>query len=334
MRLLIVDTLSPPAPSGQYALRHELGAVALLLLALGLAYAPTFAYLAGVWNGDANYSHGYLVVPIALAILWMRRHALDRGRVRPQWWGWVLLAAVFGLRSYFYWQNEQWFEDATLPLAAGSLALALGGWALFTWCLPAIIFLGFMFPLPHRLNAFMAFRLQQLATIGSCNLLQAMGLPVLAEGNVIITGTHRLEVAQACSGLRMLLSFLTLITAAAILVQRPLWDRIILLMSAIPIALVSNILRITTTALCYNFWGTDELTIPLLGYKLPHDWAGYYLMMPIGLLLVWVELKLLSWLVVEEPERVVLPTFGTAAPSVYRAARKEAAVEKEKGVDP
>jgi exosortase len=190
--------------------------------------------------------------------------------------------------------------------------------------------------LPHRVNDFMAFRLQQLATVGSCSILQAIGLPVLSEGNVIIIRTHRLEVAQACSGLRMLLSFLTLITAAAILVRRPLWDRIILLLSAIPIALVSNILRITTTGLCYNLWGTDEVTVPLLNYKLPHDWAGYYLMMPIGLLLVWLELTLLSWLVVEDQERVALPTVGTAAPSVYRAAtaRKEVPVEKEEGVDP
>lgn len=328
-----MDTLSPPAPSGQPMVRPvEIGAAALVMLALGLAYAPTFTYLSEIWNGDRNYSYGCLVVPIALGILWLRRDSLDRDRVRPQWWGWILLAGVLGLRSYFYWQNEQWFEDATLPLAAASLVLALGGWALLVWCLPAIIFLGFMFPLPHRVNDFMAFRLQQLATIGSCSVLQAMGLPVLSEGNVIVIGTHRLEVARACNGLSMLLTFLALITAVAILVRRPFWERMVLLASAIPIALISNILRITITALCYSAFGTDEVALPL-GIKLPHDWSGY-LMMPIGLILVWLELRLLSWLVVEDQEGVAMPTVGSSAPSVYRAARKDVPVEKEERIDP
>ena len=323
---MIVQTLPTTPPKQPGLSKLELAAIGLVLLVFGVAYAPTFAYLQQTWAGDPNYSHGYLVVPFALFILWLRQNSLDRSKLAPKWWGWAILVGVVALRAVLYQLSQQWFEDATLPLAAAALALAFGGWPLLRWSLPAIIFLCFMFPLPHRLNAQMAYPLQRLATIGSCNLLGAMGLPVVAEGNVINVGEHRLEVARACNGLSMLLSFLTLITAAAILVNRSIWEKIILLITAIPIALVVNVLRISTTALCFHFFGTDELQMPL-GYKLPHDWAGY-LMMPVALMIVWLELRLLSWLVVdtqEEPEPAAV--FGHAQVAMsgqYRPAKKEA----------
>jgi exosortase len=125
--------------------------------------------------------------------------------------------------------------------------------------------------------------------------LQLTGLPVMAEGNVIVVGNETLEVARACNGLSMLLSFVTLITAVVILVRRPLLERVALLLSTIPIALISNILRIAATAMVYHFVGHDW------GEKMAHDLAGW-LMMPIALALVWLELKAFSWMVVEVEE--------------------------------
>jgi exosortase len=254
-----------------------------------------------------------------LVILWLRRDSLDTSKIAPSRLGWVLLVAVFGLRAILYELNEHWYEDATILLAAASLALAFGGWYLLRWCLPAIIFLGFMLPLPARINGQLAYPLQRLATLGSCDLLQMLGLPVAAEGNVINVGGHKLEVARACNGLSMLLSFITLITAAAILIDRPLLDRIILLVSAIPIALVVNILRITITGLCYNFFGTDEILIKFTGVRLPHDWAGF-LMPVLALLAVWLELRVLSWLMIVEEGPESMPTFG---PPSKRPAKQD-----------
>ncbi len=134
-----------------------------------------------------------------------------------------------------------------------------------------------------------------MATLGSVALLQLFGLPVMAEGNVIIIGATPLEVARACNGLSMLLSFVTLIAATVILVQRPALERAILLLSAIPIALVSNILRISATALCYHRLGQAT------GDKVAHDLAGW-MMMPLALFLVWLELRVLSWIFVEVEE--------------------------------
>jgi exosortase len=328
---LIVETASATSSHQPGWHRLDLVAFGLVALALAWAYAPTFIYLSWFWGSDPNYSYCYLVVPATLWILWLRRGLLDTAKIAPWRWGWVLLAGVFVLRSYLFEKNERWFEDATFPLAVACLTLAFGGWHLFRWSLPGIIFLCFMLPLPFRINMMLANPLQRLATIGSCNLLDMLGLPAVAEGNVINIGGSKLEVARACNGLSMLLSFVTLLTAVAILVERPLIDRVVLLASAIPIALVVNILRISITGLCVYFKGTDELLLPF-GLRLPHDWSGL-LMPPMGLLLVWLELQVMSWLFVadEEEAPASFGSFGRAAPA-YRPPQTggtpEAAAEK------
>jgi exosortase/archaeosortase family protein len=105
-------------------------------------------------------------------------------------------------------------------------------------------------------------------------------------------GNERLEVAAACNGLSMLMSLAATISATASLVPMANWKRLLLLPSIIPIALGSNVLRIAATAWCYYKFGS------VVGSKYAHDWAGW-LMMPTAMLLVWLELSILSWLVVE-----------------------------------
>lgn len=277
----------------------DVAAIVLVGVTLGVSYATPIAILVDRWIRDANYSYGFLVVPIAVAIFWGRRDLLDRDRMKPRWWGFLPLLALLALRVRLYALNEQYFESVTLPLVVASLALALGGWHLLRVALPAILFLFFMLPLPPRINSFLANPLQRLATIGSVATLQFMGLPVLADGNVITVGSEPLEVAQACNGLSMLLSFVTLITAMVILIPRPLWERVVLMLSAIPIALASNIIRIVVTAWCYHRLGHKA------GDKVAHDLAG--LAMPvIALGLAFLELRLMSWLVVAEPDPIPL----------------------------
>jgi exosortase len=293
--------------------RPALAAAGLVALALVASYAPNILDLAKTWNADPNYSHGFLVAPIALAILWQRRGELDPARLRPNVLGWAVVLAVLAGRIWLFGANELWLENATIPLTVAGLVLAFGGWHLLRWSAPAVAFLWLMLPLPPRINIMLAGPLQWLATWGSTALLQTTNLPVLADGNVIIVGGERLEVEKACNGLSMLLSFVTLITATVIMIRtRPRWERIVLLLSTIPIALISNILRIAATAWCYHKFGHA------IGEKIVHDTAGWA-MMPIALALVFLELKLLSWLVVEEevrtgPAIVIPPAYTPARP--------------------
>jgi exosortase len=297
-----------------------LAASALAVLALAVSYAPNLRSLAGQWDTNPNYSYGYLVIPIALLILWQRRGEIKPDQLSPNVLGWVALLAVLVARAWLFERNEQWLESATIPLAAAALILALGGWSLLKWALPGLAFLWLMLPLPPRINMALAGPLQSLATWGSVALLQAGGLPAIADGNVILVGAERLNVEQACNGLSMLLAFVTLITATVILIrERPLWERIVLLLSTIPIALISNVLRIAITSWAYYQFGPHKVVVPQWSpvfsgatvERLVHDTAGWA-MMPIALVLVALELRLLSWLVIEQEvqarPRLVLPT--------------------------
>jgi len=272
-------------------------AAAAVAAALIASYFPPIRSLVQTWMSEPNYSHGFLVAPIAALILWMRRSDFPRDKIRPSIFGWVGLLAILALRVYLYERNELWMEQATIPFAVACLVLAFGGWSLLWWAAPALLFLLFLLPLPPRINMMAAGPLQTLATLVSTAILSLTGLPVLSEGHVIFVGAQPLEVARACSGLSMLMSFAALVTAMTIIQrERPIWERVVLMLSLIPIALLVNILRIVATGWAYHVLGAE------VGEKWAHDAAGW-LMMPAALAFVVLELKILSWLIVPEEVR-------------------------------
>ncbi|CAN5916429.1 hypothetical protein BH23PLA1_BH23PLA1_35280 [soil metagenome] len=295
-----------------------LPAALLSAAALFWAYMSSFELIFWRWWNDPNYSHGFFVIPIAILVLWQRRERFNPAFLRPTWIGLAALTGVLALRAFLYERNEQILEAATIPLAVAALGLTIGGWRFLWWGLPAFLFLFFMLPMPESLNSLLALQLHGLATNFSCTILQALGLPALAEGHVIYVGSEQMEVAAACNGLSMLLTFLTLIAAVILLADLSLWEKIVLAISAVPIALISNILRIVVTGWAFYQFGPDTTVVP--GWtieRLTHDPAGWA-MMPIALALVWLELRLLSWLVIEEqvgPDRpaMVLPRPVTAS---------------------
>ena len=282
---------SETAGSSRSALAFALATSAVVIGFLAWSYHSSLANLINYWQHDSNYSHGWLIVPIAGFILWQRRDELGAGMIKARFWNFLPLIGLLAARYWLYERNEQWVEGATIPLVVGAIVFAVGGWGLFRWALPGVVYLLFMIPLPPRFNDLLAGPLQMLATIGSVTVLRAIGQPVLSEGNVIWVGTQRLEVAEACRGLSMLLSFVALITAMVILVRRPLWQRILLLVSTIPIALLCNIIRIAVTAVLYKQFNRPVETV--------HDWAGLG-MMVLALALVALELLIMDWLVIEE----------------------------------
>ena len=142
--------------------------------------------------------------------------------------------------------------------------------------------------------------MQHLATIVSTFVMQVLGLPALAEGNVILLNEHSINIVEACSGLSMLVVFVALSAGLAIVVSRPLADRLILFVSAVPIAIVANILRITVTGVLYDTVSGET------AHAFFHDVAGW-LMMPLALGMLWVELKILDRLFVAVPVSARVP---------------------------
>lgn len=303
-QLPLADTQSPPVdqnrsarslPPPRPADRAWIPAAAAVAVCLVFAYAPNLLYLITIWNNEPNYSHGFLVAPIALVILWRRLtdSPLDWSAVRAPSWSWALLAALLLGRALIYERGMQWLESASILPVAACLVLAVGGWPLLARAWPAVAFLVFMLPLPPSINTMVSLPLQRVATMGSCFALQFTGLWVVPEGNVITLNTpggpQQLEVAMACNGLSMLMTLAATVTATVILVPMPPWKRIVVLLSALPIALLSNIVRIVATGWCYYYMDGPRAR------EVAHDWSGY-LMMPLALVLVGLEIWLLSWL--------------------------------------
>ncbi len=260
------------------------------------------------WAVDPTYSHGYLVPLIAVGLLGLRRDLLVRTNPSSRTAWMAVLVAVMGgaiqfLGSYLY---VRWLSGASLLLYLSALALWLGGWRAWRWAAPAIAFLVFMIPLPYRIESAMRQPLRQVSTKASCFVMQAMGLSAVSEGNIILLNNRQNElielgVVDACSGLKMFIVFLALSTAVALVVRRPLLDRLVIFLSAAPIAVVCNVARISLTGWLYANV-SDEWA-----EKVFHDFAGW-LMMPMALGLLWLLLQLLSWVIVDDkpPER---PSF-------------------------
>jgi exosortase len=291
--------------------RQPKRAFAAAVLVLGglvaWVYWPTLQLLVQTWTSDPQYSHGYLVPVFAVFLLWYRRSRADFANWHVSWWGVALLAAAGLIRMAGGFLSFDWLDAmALLPCLAG-LALLLGGRPALAWSWPAIAFLAFMVPLPYRLAHSLSGPLQALATQMSGYLMQMLGLPAFVEGNTILLDGHRIAVVEACSGLSMLITFGALATAFAILVRRPMLDRVLFVLSAIPIAIVANVCRISATGVAMHTAG------PELADKIFHDLAGW-LMMPLAIGLLALEMKLLDVLLVAPaPSRVRPPIPGVAA---------------------
>ena len=198
----------------------------------------------------------------------------------------VLVSLLVRLVAAQYDSNP--LDRLTFVGALLGLCLLVGGTAMFRWAGPPLAFLLFMFPLPSMLEKNVLLKLQGLAAATSTWTLQLLGCSAMRDGNKIIIEQIPLDVADACSGLRMATIFGAMSVALAILmVERPWWDRLAILISAIPVALTTNVIRITITALLTMFFPESE------GLKhLVHDWAGLA-MMPIAMGILWLELELL-----------------------------------------
>jgi len=265
-----------------------------LVVAILLAYLNMLLYTATFWSKDM-YSHGYIIPFFAAYLFWIRKRPLRETAPLDRWIGVGVVAASLGLRvfaAYFDYNN---FERASFIGALLGVCLVVGGRSMFRWAGLPIAFLAFMFPLPSVVENTLLMKLQTYASIFSTWTLQILGVSAARQGNTINVDTleEALEVAEACSGLRMLTIFGAMSVALVMIIDRPWWDKLIILLSAIPIALASNVIRIVATALLYMAFGQDT---PWLN-KIIHDWAGFA-MMPIGLGLLWIELAILSRLTI------------------------------------
>ncbi len=216
--------------------------VAVLLTAL--AFSESLLELVNRWIGQEEYSHGFLIPVIVAWLLWARRDALVASIGRPSWLGpaLILLAAVMhilGKLSALFILSQVGFVVALLGIALG-----VGGYSLLKVTFIPTIFLLFAIPLPYFIDAVLSYRLQLISSQLGTAFIRLLQIPVYLEGNVIDLGIYKLQVVEACSGLRYLYPLMSLGFLAAYLFQAPFWQRAVVFLSTIPITIFMNSLRI------------------------------------------------------------------------------------------
>ncbi len=282
------------------------------------SYWPTLGEMARRWSHDPRYSHGYLVAPFALYLLWTRRR-LRPDHAGPRWPGLIVLAGAGTLRLLGVYTYFSWLDAISLLVSLTGLVILCGGWAALPWAWPSLAFLIFMVPLPYRAETALGFPLQRIATEASTYALQVFGLPAFSSGNTIVIDSYRIGVVDACNGLGMSYMFLALSVATAIMVTRPPMDRLLLILGAIPIALLVNVARIVATGLLHVVMGRR------VADTVYHDLAGW-LMMLLALAILFIECRLLSHLFIEiDDDRA-----SRADPREEFTRRREPAVPKVK----
>lgn len=299
--------------------RPVLAAWGVLLGLVAWTYWPTISLLVGTWSSTEDYGHCFFVVPFAAFLLWLRQNI-----VRP----WPGQGTYWAVPFFVAWALIRWggaylkyagVEPYSLVVFLAGLTLFLGGWRAMRWAWPSIVFLVFMVPLPGFLAGGLSRFLQGLATRASEFVLQTVGVRAVAIGNVIQLSNPdaKLEVAQACSGIRMLMLFLAICVGAAFMLRGPLWAKALVVVSAIPIALFSNVTRIALNGML------SEWINPGVGHWV-HDNAGWF-MMPMAMLLLWGEMSLVDKLFLEPVKEGPLALGGPGVKSRGGPGRRDSA---------
>jgi exosortase len=268
-----------PSVSPAAVWRRALVGLIVLLPVLAWAYLPTWIWMESQWRNEPDYSHGYLVLPLAGFIAYSRRDTFPDISRSISWAGLslILLAVVMRFVGRLAYMD---FMDgwSLLPWVAGVVWM-LFGWRACRWALPAIAFLILLVPLPYQAESLLSWRLQGIATGISTAMLRVLGQPAVAEGHTIWLGDTQLLVEEACSGLRIFVGIGALAFFWASVIQRSWLDRIVVLAAAFPLAIAVNSLRVTTVALfATRYQGTSLTTI--------HDWVGTA-MIPVAALALW-----------------------------------------------
>jgi len=242
--------------------------IAVLALAFTILFGRTIADLAQDWMTNDNYSHGFLVPFIAAYMIWKKKELLSRIRIHPSKSG--LLIVLLGMFVFIIGNigAELFFMRTAIVITIAGTCLSYLGYRMTAIIGVPLAYLLFMIPLPTIIWNKIAFPLQLLAANLTADVVQIIGIPLLRQGNIMHLPNTTLEVVDACSGLRSLTSLLALSAAFASISNLSTPNKWILFLSAIPVAIAVNILRLTATVLMARYIG------PETAHGFLHDFSG------------------------------------------------------------
>ena len=243
-----------------------------------------------------DFGYGYFVLPVVLYLIWEKRKQIVEMPNQPSWGGYLLT----GIGILLYWLGELAGEYYTLYLSAWLVAVGLC-WIRLGWprlkviVFPLALALS-MFPPPHFLYNTLTLRLKLISTGLGVELIRLCGMSVYREGNVIDMGFTRLQVVDACSGLRYLFPLIIMALLLAYLSRCSIANKIVVVLSAVPISIVTNGLRIASVGILYQFFG------PVVAEGFFHDFSGWFIFM-LSAAVLYLELRLIKRFFPEQSER-------------------------------
>jgi exosortase len=286
-----MDTALNSASSIGMGLKIDKKTVAGFVLLAGCfayLYQHVIAKLVHDWYIDENYSHGFLIIPIALYFVWERRSRLKEATRKASPWG---LAIVLGSISFLLagiLGSELFLTRISILGTIAGTVLFLYGWNHLKILLLPIAFLLLMIPIPAIIFNQIAFPLQLLASRFGEMALLAFQIPVLREGNVIHLANTSLEVAEACSGIRSLISLLTLGVVYGYFIDPRSWVRLILVVGTIPIAIAANGIRVAGTGIAAHYYGPEAAQ----GFF--HSFSGWIIFIA-AFIMMFILYRAIAW---------------------------------------
>jgi exosortase len=217
-------------------------------------FSPRILHLVRyTWQED-KYSHGYLIPFVSLAWLWFHRERVAAAPRRPANPG--VLLVLLGLFGWVIAEGRNFNAVAhvSMLLVIVGMVVFARGWRFFGVVAFPVLYLAFAFPVPKRLDdVYIGPVLQRVASATSAKIIDFLGIPVYRQGNVIDVPGIRLLVEEACSGIHSLYTLAALSTAYVFFTEQRTWERIVLILSTVPIAVAANVFRVTVTGLLA--WG-------------------------------------------------------------------------------
>jgi len=284
---------------------------AVLLLLIAWLYASILARLFLQWVGphhDANFEHGIFVPLFALFVLLQDRKKLLAISSSPSWAGLPLIVLSLLVLVLGVWGAEIFLARTSLLILLAGVIILFQGWRFFRAVLFPWAFLILMIPPPTLILQQVTFPLQLLASRLATGLLRLVGVPVLRQGNMIVLAAMPLDVAEACSGIRSLLTLVTLAIIYGYLMETRKWVRVVLALSAVPIAVAANSFRVFGTGLLVQYWDPDKAE----GFF--HTFEGW-LIYVVSLIMLFAVHRVISFIWKSE-----LPEPRSAAPLAWQPA--------------
>ena len=282
------------APDGRSSSRgpdriHAWQAWALLLLAF-LLYSHIALKLVQDWYELPDFSHGFLIPFFALYLLWDDRKALLSSPLQPSWKGLLLVVPALLLLLVGVFGADLFLSRFSFILLTAGVVWTLLGRTILSRIKFVLFVLLLAVPIPAVVFNQLTFPLQLLASRLSAAALPLAGVPVLREGNIIQLPAMELEVAEACSGIRSLMSLFTVAVIYGYFLERTTWRRVLLVLSSLPIAVFANAARIFGTGLCVQYWNPDRA----VGFF--HEFSGWLMFLVSIGCLFFVHTAMRWWL--------------------------------------